>query len=158
MTTVFRGELQLLRWAETSSGGATITFQLSDVKDLEPFKDLTLKKAGMAGQLIAAIMVLVDDAEPIHVPAAVVEPVEHKQRPGELCVMACHFCKDPLFWEWASLGVNVAYRVTDEQYAKLYILEQCGIESRKELDTSANAAKHFHERIRAPFLAWKAQQ
>ena len=77
------------------------------------------------------------------------EPVE-KTKAGELCIMACTFCKDPKFQEWC-LARN-------ENDAKNFILDQCGIDSRKELDTNEDAKKIFLRKIRAPFLEWKAEQ
>ena len=142
--TIFRGELQLLRWSETSTGGATITLQLSDVSDLNGFKDLTLAKKGMAGQRIAAIMVQVDEDAEQTAPAA------PKIKPGELCIMACTFCADRLFQDWA-VGATGS-----EDDAKVYVLNICGIKSRKELDTDKAAAKRFHTLIREPFMAWKS--
>ena len=141
MSAIFRGELQLLRWSETSNAGATVTFQLADVRDLEAFKDLTLAKKGMAGQRIAAIMAQVaDDVEP---------PTEEKQRPGMLCIMACKFCADPEFQKWAKVG--------SEAEAKQHVLDICGVTSRKELDTQAMPSLRFHSQIRAPFMNWKGQ-
>ncbi len=148
--TIFRGELQLLRWAETSTGGATVTFQLADVGDLDRFKDLTLAKKGMAGQRLAAIMVQVDDD------VEQVAPAAPKVRPGELCIMACTFCADLKFQDWAdSLDVM---RVEDEGDAKAFILHMCRIGSRKELDMLPVAATRFHTLIREPFLAWRDTQ
>jgi len=149
--TIFRGELQLLRWSETSTGGATVTFQLADVGDLNGFKDLTLAKKGMAGQRIAAIMVQVDDdAEQSPAPAA------PKTKPGELCIMACTFCADRQFQDWLhaqQLGI-----CQTEQHAKDLICGLCSIQSRKELDTNKIAATRFHTLIREPFLAWRVAQ
>lgn len=148
MTTIFRGELQLLRWSETSNQGATITFQLSDVRDLDAFKDLTMAKKGMAGQRIAAIMAHVaDDVEPV---------LEPKQRPGELCVMACTFCADPKFWQWADLTSEEP--IEGELGAKEFILNMCGVLSRKELDIHPTAATRFHAKIREPFIRWRNNQ
>ena len=75
---------------------------------------------------------------------------EPKEKPGELCIMACTFCEDPMFWEWAL--------VISEKGAKAAILQVCGISSRKELDTDEHAAKAFHQQIRKPFLAWKEER
>jgi hypothetical protein len=155
MTHLFKGELQLLRWSETSNQGAVVTFQLSDVRDLDAFKDLTLAKKGMAGQRIAAMMMLVDDldaaiedAETVYV--AYEEP---KNKPGDLCIMACKFCADTNFHYWVySVCMN---RCLCEEDAKQFILRTCNTTSRKYLDTD-HAAKHiFLTEIRAPFLEWK---
>lgn len=148
--TIFRGELQLLRWSETSTGGATVTFQLADVGDLDGFKDLTLAKKGMAGQRIGAIMVQVDDD--VEQAPEVVAP---KVKPGDLCIVACNFCKDPLFWRWVSQS---QYECRTEKHAKEWIYGVCDVESRKDLDTNRIAMTRFLTLIREPFLAWRAAQ
>jgi hypothetical protein len=86
----------------------------------------------------------------------VTEPEAPKEKPGQLCVMACTFCADPMFRKWIS--ETYKYECQDEGAAKEFVLEICGIESRKELDTDSRAAFVFHERVRKPFVAWKADQ
>ena len=142
--TIFRGELQLLRWSETSTGGATVTFQLPDVSDLNGFKDLTLAKKGMAGQRIAAIMVAIEDGA-----EQTFAPVSPEKKPGQLCIMACTFCADPLFHEWSGMATDDA--------AKYFILSACRIDSRKKLDTDKEAGDRFHSHIRIPYMAWRAK-
>lgn len=73
--------------------------------------------------------------------------VRQKEKIGNLCLLACTFCADPKFSEWA--GTH-----TDEQ-AKQFILDACLIKSRKELDTCQDAAELFHLLVRKPFMAWK---
>jgi hypothetical protein len=85
--------------------------------------------------------------------APVSHPQEPKERPGQLCVMACTFCADPMFWKWISTETT-SDEVLDEAGAKEFILYVCCIDSRKELDQSASAARAFHEQIRKPFMAW----
>lgn len=86
----------------------------------------------------------------------VVEPVSQpeapKEKPGPLCVMACNFCADLVFWEWISRGGGYA---NDEQDAKRFILYTCEIDSRKKLDQSERAAQLFHALVRKPFMAWR---
>lgn len=77
-------------------------------------------------------------------------PEPAKKKVGELCIMACTFCADPMFWEWAG--------VLNEPDAKQIILDTCGIASRKELDEDAIAASDFHHHIRMPFMEWKSAQ
>lgn len=81
----------------------------------------------------------------------------------DLCIMACVFCKEPLFQQWVKLKRDVLQLPCfgkgapppDEELAKEYILQTCGIISRNELDRYPTAAELFHERIRKPYLAWK---
>lgn len=65
----------------------------------------------------------------------------------DLCIMACVFCKEPLFQQWAG--------VSTEQAAKTFILKTCGIASRNELDTDVIAGALFHQEIRRPYLVWR---
>ena len=86
-------------------------------------------------------------AESTIAPVAEKEPAE---RPGQLCVMACNFCKDPMFWKWSGMD--------NEADAKQYILERLAITSRKEIDNDKHTADDFHCYIRSPYLAWRNQQ
>lgn len=81
---------------------------------------------------------------------------EPKTRAGQLCVMACTFCADLKFQEWADSLSDT--RIEDEKDAKSLICAVCGIKSRKELDADKYAATRFHTLIREPFLAWRAAQ
>lgn len=81
---------------------------------------------------------------------------EKVDRPGQLCVMACTFCADPKFWEWAD---KISEEVIEgESGAKAFLLEMCRVTSRKHLDTEQMAADRFHKTIRTPYLAWRNQQ
>jgi hypothetical protein len=146
----FQGEVQLLRWSETSNQGATITLQLSDASDLERFKTMTLAKGKQAGQRLAAVMVEVGDDE-----KPVIQPEQQKQRPGELCIMACTFCKDPLFIEF--MDAHFSPCLTEHE-AKEALYEVLGITSRLDLDANPKKAEAFHNLIRKPFLAWRDAQ
>lgn len=85
-----------------------------------------------------------------------VAPQESKEKAGELCIMACTFCADPLFWEWAGWADDAF--ITSESEAKQFILDVCEIDSRKKLDDFSSAARTFHNEIRKPFLNWKAKR
>lgn len=79
----------------------------------------------------------------------------------ELCIMACVFCRDPQFWAWIeSLGlgqVGAQKERFNEAGAKQFILHACKVKSRNDLDRDLDAAQHFHEFVRKPFLAWKGE-
>lgn len=154
-TIAFQGEVMLLRWSETSNQGATITLQLSDAGDLERFKTMTLAKGKQAGQRLAAVMVEIgDDEQPVIQPITEKSlAVEKKEKPGDLCVMACKFCADPQFRRWLVVD-DPEVSTCSELDARKAILDWCGIGSRKKLDTDERAARIFHNRIRKPFLAW----
>ena len=87
-------EAMLLRWAETSNGGATIVLQLSDAADLEHFKRMTLAKKGQVGQrLMVGVAEIGDDEQPV-------APAAGKPKGGPLSILAGQWCADPQFQEW----------------------------------------------------------
>lgn len=86
--------------------------------------------------------------------APVVE--EPKERAGQLCVMACNFCADRDFHQWVGIMNGLPYSDVDSEVAKQYILDICGVDSRKDIDKSAAVAHKFHNAIRAPYLEWRA--
>lgn len=71
----------------------------------------------------------------------------------DLCIMACVFCRDPQFWQWADFNSPAVIASADA--AKVFILTTCQVKSRNELDTDEAAGQRFHTLVRAPFLAWK---
>jgi hypothetical protein len=80
-------------------------------------------------------------------------------RSRELCIMACTFCRDPMFWRWMEEMAQQAglekSEDFDEESAKVFITATCWIKSRNELDTNPDAAEKFHRMIRLPFIEWK---
>lgn len=74
----------------------------------------------------------------------------------ELCIMACVFCREPDFRSFVSQRLGGSY--CSESQAKAWLLTQCQITSRRELDTNPEAAQGFHDLIRKPYLAWKESQ
>lgn len=83
---------------------------------------------------------------------APVEPEpEPKAKIGPLCLLACQFCESVDFQRW----VNQTLGGLAPANAKDAILRACGIASRKDLDTSPDAAARFHSRVRVPFMAWR---
>lgn len=81
----------------------------------------------------------------------------------ELCIMACVFCRDWAFQDWAHqqirdrdlVVVNGKLAGHGEAMAKAFILHVCEMSSRNDLDVDAAAAERFHARVRKPFLEWK---
>lgn len=139
----FQGEVQLLNWSETHSGGAKVVLQLADAEDLEKFKAMTVRKGKLAGQRLAVVMVEIgDDEQPV-------EQADSGKKPGMLCIMACNFCADPTFWRWIE--------AENEAQAKQHVLNICAVTSRKDLDGPV-ASKRFHAQIREPYMAWRAAQ
>lgn len=78
------------------------------------------------------------------------------EKPGQLCVMACNFCKDSLFQQWVGAVTGEPYESVTEEVAKQYILMRCRVESRKELD-HGEGTERFHRKIRGPFMEYRAK-
>lgn len=75
----------------------------------------------------------------------------------ELCIMACSFCRLPDFLTYLQ-SIDPAAEVWTEGAAKQFILAACEVSSRSDLDRDAEAARRFHERVRAPFIAWREER
>jgi pyruvate-formate lyase-activating enzyme len=75
----------------------------------------------------------------------------------DLCVMACAFCRNPDFLAYLQ-AIDPMSANWSEAGAKQFVLNICGVASRSELDHDQVAARRFHELVRGPFLAWKAER
>lgn len=73
----------------------------------------------------------------------------------DLCIMACIFCREPMFHRWLQ---SIQPGAVNEDIAKQFILITCQVKSRNDLDRDPDASERFHNLIRLPYLAWKAQQ
>ena len=76
---IYTGEVQLASWSETHNGGCKVVLWLPDPEALEPFKALTLRKGGQAGQIMLAAFVGVDEGAQEAQPAKASETGEHGQ-------------------------------------------------------------------------------
>jgi len=171
-------EVMLLRWAETSNGGATIVLQLADVSDLEPFKCMTLAKGKQAGQRLQAVFVEIGEDEqpkvsatvlvseaPTRTPLPIVEETGTASRakfPKGLCGLAVQWGSDSHFCAWLSLTnpsewseavADCGKRARDDELAKHVICSICEVDSRKLLDTEPDAGDVFRHRILDPYKA-----
>lgn len=63
---------------------------------------------------------------------------------GPLAQLAGQWSNDEVFQGWT--------KTADAETARAYILGECGINSRKELDHNSAAAEAFHKKIRIPFM------
>lgn len=71
------------------------------------------------------------------------EPAE-RPKGGELAKLAGMLCDNPAFQKFIG--------ATDSDNAAEIVRFQCGIQSRAELDHNTEAAAHFHEVFRIPFV------
>jgi hypothetical protein len=136
----WQGEVQFRRYSDTSTQGQQIVFCVADRDALEPF-------IGKEGKRFMAVLVEIGDDE------QAVQPAPRKDTRGPLCKEACDYCALPDFQRWAVIPTRGG--VACEDHAKRFILETCGVTSRKELDTDKRAGELFVRLVRIPFFAWK---
>lgn len=170
MTASHGFEAMLLRWAETSNGGATIVLQLADPADLESFKSMTLAKKGMVGQrLMVGVAEIGDDEKPKDdsqwTPEQLAEAVAEGAAPleipklkgGELSRLAGIWCLDERFQNWLQTFYMIAwtdagaYEELDEERAAHVVRWLCAVTSRADLDHNAEAKALFDELFRIPY-------
>ncbi len=133
-----RIDLQLLKWSDTSNGGMTVTFQIEDDDALEYFKEFTLKKGKVAGQLFATVFQITD--------AQADEPKKTWNDLGPLCQQAVSLCKDEDFWKF--MNKRWEENVASETEAKKLFCRRLSITSRNELDTDLQAGGRFKELVK----------
>lgn len=154
-----KAELMLLNWQVTATGGAKIIFAI-DETELEPFKLLTRREGKRPGQRLMAVFVPIGDdeqpkpAQPAHTPGKV----------GPLCMLAALWCKDVKFQAFlAARWPTLWNELTNDNreggeyapwphIAALTVKRICGIDSRKDLDSNADAARTFNLEIRGPYM------
>ena len=86
------------------------------------------------------------------------EAVQNAPALTGLALLAVQWCKEPKFWEWLNTKCGDVTALTNENDVKLYILAICGIDSRKELNTSKLAERRFNRFIREPYMEWLKDQ
>lgn len=143
MKTIYSGEVQLQRWSDTSSGGATITLWLPDGDDLANFKLLTERKGKQAGQILAMVIKTVDVED-----EQAIETAGKRSKVGPLCMSAIELCKNKQFQAFTNSS--------DEYNAKVHLLNVCRAETRKQLDEVDYMAELFRK-LMSDYRAWIAQ-
>ncbi len=157
-------ELMLAGWRESHNSGFVVSF-LVPPEDEEYFRGATARKGKIAGQRYMAVLVQLrddDTPDPESVKATVLVKPETAAKPhfpGGLCGLAVRWCKDEHFQMWLAAcldaeGESEAVPETlTSQWARGVVLAQCGIATRKELDTNASAAEAFRRDILTPYAA-----
>jgi hypothetical protein len=135
----YAGEMQFVRYLDSSKGGQTVTFVVPGRDELEAF-------IGLEGKRFQAVFVEIkEDEQP-----ATVQPEPPKG--GALARLAGTWCRDPMFIRW--LRAVRHGEVQTEKDAAQIIYNICGIKSRAELDHDPLAASKFQDFIRHPFMDW----
>lgn len=143
----FAGEVQFRRYSDTSTQGTQIVLALPDREALQSF-------IGLEGKRFMAVLVQIgDDEQPVDASnsrdIAKVRKSDIAREPlGDLCWRAVQWCKEPEFIDFLNLQEP---GIDSEHDAAAYIKRVCGVQSRKELDTSPAARGLFNARIRGPY-------
>jgi hypothetical protein len=141
LAPTFQGEVQFRRWSDSSTQGVQITFALPDSSDLEPLKH-------KAGKRFMAVLVEIGDDE------QAVQPAPKKDQRGPLCREACDYCGNAAFRLWVAEVGSDPVSMDD---AREWILNVCGVLSRKELDAQPSAGERFIRMVRVPFMRWQRE-
>lgn len=140
---VYRSEVMLLGWSDSSNRGRTVTFLLDEEGHEHPFKQYTVKSGKHAGQRFEITVRMLNDDE--HVTPDNKQPL--------LSNTAGMLCRDPQFWQWAN--ERSFEDVHDEASARTYICNKCVVTSRAELDTDPIAARRFYLEVVTPFNEYR---
>jgi len=139
----YSGEVMLLAWAESNTRGRTVTFQMNEDGEAHPFKDMTVRKGGRAGQRFMMVLVELGDDE---------KPVE--KTPSQLCFLLCQDQQFQYFLNERALFGDIDC----EEKARAFILEACKIDSRSKLDSNMTARATWEATIYQPWLQYKKAQ
>ncbi|UIY58124.1 hypothetical protein [Burkholderia cepacia] len=87
------------------------------------------------------------------------EPKQEAQKGGALAILAGRLCADERFHEFVENTYGRVWTTTypNEDIAQ-WMREQCGIDSRAELDHNEAAALRFHQVIRGPWQKYCQQK
>ena len=166
MKAQFNEEVMFAGWSDSHNRGPRVSFYLADSASLDAFKLMTVAKGKIAGQLLAMCLVeIADDEQPAQrtqatdtiAQAEAVSPVVRDNRTTGLAYLAVQWCKQPMFWDFLNDHVALT-TVLNEQDAKDLICLECGIDSRKELNTDAVAAEIFERTFRQPCMSYMQKQ
>lgn len=151
---LYKDEVMLAGWNDSQSTGHTVKFWLCNDRMGHPFEGISRKQ-----ELALALSELDDDNEPID--QKMRDRVEKGgKRPSErLSYVAAMLCKQEAFHDWCTEraqvdDVSLNPPVDNEQSARGFILQECGISSRAELDQPGQQVQIFHDQIRKPYLDW----
>lgn len=159
--TIYAGEAQFAGWSDSHTGGPIIKLRLPSSDDLDKFRALTVGKGQQAGHLFSVAIVEHDGAGTI-LPAPegtkLSDDAAQRQtgrvKTGPYCIEAIDLCRTPLFQRWVAFREGGGTEVS-EAIAKEFILAECGIDSRKALDTDEEAKLAFVGLVRVPFMHWR---
>jgi hypothetical protein len=139
--TVLSGAAMTLRTLADGTVRVTVDFEPKDRK-------ACMEMMGEPGQPIAVTALKAGHA------AASPGPSPSFRDLGAICREAIDLCKNPAFHGYVEAVTRKPLHSVGEVEAKAFIVNQCSVTSRKELDTAEGARDLFIGHIRTPFQAW----
>jgi hypothetical protein len=135
---LYKGEAKIRRVSYSSTQGASVVFELPDMDAFNQY-------LGTEGKRVMLVAVLVgDDEQPV-------PPQRKASEPRKRSARAFLMTQDPTFQHWVETQVRDG-RIS-QQAADEYIKQECGIESKSELDRNEDAA-HTFEDVCCVFNHW----
>lgn len=151
--TIYRDEVMLAGWNDSQQNGHTVKMWICNDGMGHPFEGISRKV-----ELALALTELDDDNTAID--QKMRERVESQVATGKqkLSNVAAMFCRTETFWTFTQdIPLAIHPSAFDEESAKQWIYQECGISSRAELDSHAQAAQLFHDNIRKPYEKWHTE-
>lgn len=142
----FKGELQLLGWAESDKGGRTVKFQCGGDDEEHPFK-----RFGRKARFACVLVEIGEDEQPVAQPDVVQTSTVSGLRLSNECAL---LCKDKDFWVWIEGRVWGVPIFSADKCAEV-IRDLLEIESRSELDSDQAVAARFISEVLTPFNEWR---
>lgn len=131
--TVYADEALLLRWGDSSTNGRTVTFQLHEATEGNPFRGLP---SGKNGQRVMIAVTLIGDDEQPAAPA----DVKRDKSPADKAIAKAHIlADDPAFQDWAASRNGIE--------AMVFIRFVCDVTSTTEFRDKPKALKAFDDMV-----------
>ena len=150
---VYMDEAMLAGWNDSQQNGHTVKFWLCNDAMGHPFEGWSRTQ-----EFALALVELDDDNEPID--QKMRDKVEQQSTPttSRMSYAAAMLCKESNFYAFINEDIEqsgdfISPKVKNEEDAKQWIYQKCGISSRAELDSVSQSAVHF-DNIRKVYLEW----
>ena len=140
-------------WSHNS--GTIVAFEFSEKSEWQEFRDWP----GLAGgnkddakEIEIVLFRVTDDGKLMNIQQR--DAIERIQimKGGPQSIRAARLCKDGEFMDY--LTSEGLVESTSPETAAKYVMEKCGIGSRKELDHDPEALDRFNKLVMSPFIKW----
>ncbi len=143
------------------NNGTVVAFAFTDKQEWQDFRDWPALSEGkdVEAQEIEIVLFRVgDNGELVNIQQRDrIEAIED-MKGGPQSIRCARLLTDPEFVRYyASLSEEQDTHPDFERNAKLWINEQCGIRSRKELDHDSCALDRFNALVMSPFNRWRGE-